>query len=190
MRSRTTQVDRIDRALQSLIPCYHDPFATPGGRRATDGKVYPVGERWDWRRIELRREAIAVILDVDPTASIRVVRDVLARCGHRVSHEQVRTDMAHVAPGPPALVESRRWLSLEEWRDETARRRSERTWLRTGARSSASRGQREANDRRTDREPVMSTAREPTVRMDVPAPDRRDDWAVWDEGTRRPAWGN
>jgi hypothetical protein len=182
MRSRTTQVNRIDRALQSLIPCYRDPFAAASGRRAADGKIYPVGERWDWRRIQLRREAIGVILDVDPTASIRVIRDVLARYGHRVSHEQVRTDMTHLAPGTPATVESRRWLSLEEWRIETARLRRERRRPRTGASSNAATRQRHMNGSRTYREPVASTAGEiPTVRVTVPAPDRRDDWAIWND---------
>jgi hypothetical protein len=180
------QVDRIDRALQSLIPCYRDAFATAGGRRAADGRVYPVGERWEWRRIELRREAIAVILDVDPTASIRVVRDVLARFGHRVSHEQVRTDMAHLAPGLPARVESMRWLSLEEWRDETARLRSKRARPRTGPGSSVATRQRRTNGMRTDRKPVATTASEiPTAQVAVPASVRRDDWAVWDDAAHR-----
>jgi len=185
VRSRTAQVDRIDRQLRSLIPCYRDPGTAPGGRRAADGKVYPVGERWEWRRIALRREAIAAILSVEPTASIRVVRDVLERYGHRVSHEQVRTDMAPRTTGPPVLLESRRWLPLESWLDETSRRRAERTGRRTREHRGGAPLRRRPSDLPPDRQPVTSpTHQDPTRQPSAPARGRQDDWAVWDDAAR------
>lgn len=204
MRSRTAKVDRIDAELLSLIPCYRNPAAVDGGRVGRDGKVYPIGERWDWRRIELRREAVASILDVEPGASIRVVRDVLIRYGHRVSHEQVRHDVAHRTPGPPTLVESRRWLTLEESRDETSRRRGERRRSGTSP-GAAARRQPIQNATTEDRMPALSVDRQPptvpqsavlTASEAPSAPevptmpagaraDRRDGWAVWDDAARR-----
>ena len=162
MRNRTPQVERIASAIQERVPCYRDPFASGGGRVGADGKVYPTGERWDWRRIALRREAVAAVLETDPKASVRVVRDVLARFGHRVSHEQVRLDMTVVAQDPPGRVESGRWLPLDAWRDETARRRRERA--RAGSSPQGARRK---------------------IRPSADA-GRRDDWAVWDDAPRKP----
>lgn len=183
MRSRIPQVDRIDDTLRARIPCYRSPAEPDGDRVGADGKLYPAGERWDWRRIALRREAVAAILEVAPDASVRVVRDVLGRYGHRVGHEQVRHDMATRVPGSVDLTESRRWLSLDAWRDETDRRRRERR-----------RADRAAGARIEERSPTLiarrDAARAGTVRPPPERPPdgrrdpRRDDWAVWDDAPR------
>jgi hypothetical protein len=195
MRSRVVQVDRIDVALRSVIPCYRSPGALAGRRTGRDGKTYPAGARWEWRRIALRREAVGAILAVDPGASVRVVRDVLARYGHPVSHEQVRTDIAFAAAHPAAgLTESRRWLPLEAWLGETERRRLERSRSTPAHRSvppalgsdvrPRSRGPRalprpatgdaEGNEPAATAEPPARS--ETTIGRPATA---RDDWAVW-----------
>lgn len=204
MRSRLGQVDRIDAAIATRVPCYRDPSGEDARRAAGDGKRYPIGERWEWRRMALRREAVGAILEVDPKASVRVVRDVLARYGHQVSHELVRLDMRAVRNVRPPLVESGRWLSVEAWREETARRRVRRRASGPGwapvrsdgiaVRAPVLRGgvaiggppEPTAEAPSTPPSPTPDRHAVPPPRPLARRPVRRDDWAVWDRpATRR-----